>query len=222
MIMSQVKGKRLNGDSKMKKKNSKMKNIYTPRPGGSTSDDEEDPNLTEQEQKNGPAWSEYFAPDDLLGRYEPIREIGRGSYGIVYEGKALKKVGKVEIGTRVAIKKVQRVFHTETDAKRLLRELRILRILRNHDSIVSMYDIIPPKDPKRFAALTIVFQCLDADLGIFPLLPSYIPHTHKHEQTQNKRKNISNESVFYHIACSIHALSDLAGIKIYAQCKDRA
>merc|ERR1712110_1289053 len=46
-----------------------------------------------------------------------------------------------------------------------LRELRILRILRNHDSIVSMYDIIPPKDPKRFAALTIVFQFLDADLG---------------------------------------------------------
>merc|ERR1712110_1180975 len=46
-----------------------------------------------------------------------------------------------------------------------LRELRILRILRNHDSIVSMYDIIPPKDPKRFAALTIVFQLGDADLG---------------------------------------------------------
>merc|ERR1712244_148740 len=47
----------------------------------------------------------------------------------------------------------------------LLRELRILRILRNHDSIVTLYDIVPPKEPRRFAALTLVFEFVDADLG---------------------------------------------------------
>ena len=84
---------------------------------------------------------------------------------MVYEGKVLKKWGKLEPNVKVGIKKVRRVFHTETDAKRLLRELRILRILRNHDSIVTMYDIIPPSEPRRFAALTLVFEFVDADLS---------------------------------------------------------
>merc|ERR1712173_310534 len=96
---------------------------------------------------------------------EPLREVGHGSYGVVFEAKVLKKIGKAEVGTKVAIKKVKRVFQTETDAKRLLRELRILRILRSHDSIVSLFDIVPPKDPKRFASLTYSMQFLDADLG---------------------------------------------------------
>ena len=90
---------------------------------------------------------------------------GRGSYGVVYEGKVLKDLVKLRSGAKVAIKKVRRVFHTETDAKRLLRELRILRILRNHDSIVTMYDIVPPADPKKFAELTLIFEFGDADLS---------------------------------------------------------
>jgi len=157
---------RLNADSKNgPKKDKKLKNIYTPRPGGA--EDEEDDHGTEQqqEQSDAPAWHRHFELDELFERYEPIRELGRGSYGVVYEGKVLQKWGKLEPGIKVAIKKVRRVFHTETDAKRLLRELRILRILRNHDSIVTMYDIVPPKDPRRFAALTLVFEFVDADLG---------------------------------------------------------
>ena len=67
--------------------------------------------------------------------------------------------------TKVAIKKVRRIFHIETDAKGLLRELRILRILRNHDSIVTMHDIVPPEDPKKFAELTLIFEFCDADLS---------------------------------------------------------
>eukprot|EP01084_Bolivina_argentea_P311983 540095_1 len=155
--------KRLEKDAaKQKKKDKKLKNIYTPRPGGDP--DADDDHECEVEDANQPSWHRHFETDELCGRYEPIRELGRGSYGIVYEGKVLKKWGKLEPGMKVAIKKVRRVFHTETDAKRLLRELRILRILRNHDSIVTMYDIIPPKEPKRFAALTLVFEFVDADL----------------------------------------------------------
>lgn len=157
--------RRINGAKKEQKKKPKgMKEIMTPRPGANPDDDDDD-HTTEQEENGAPSWTKYFAPDDLLGRYEPIREVGHGSYGVVFEAKALKKIGKAEVGTKVAIKKVQRVFQTETDAKRLLRELRILRILRSHDSIVSLYDIVPPKDPKRFASLTYSMQFLDADLG---------------------------------------------------------
>merc|ERR1719361_1204942 len=149
-------------------KNKKLKNIYTPRPGGAD-DDEEDDHGCEQEntgdQADQPAWRRHFGKDELLGRFEPIREVGRGSYGVVYEGTVLQDMAKLRKGAKIAIKKVRRVFHTETDAKRLLRELRILRILRNHDSIVTMYDIIPPKDPKRFAELTLIFEFGDADLS---------------------------------------------------------
>merc|ERR1719361_2423612 len=149
-------------------KNKKLKNIYTPRPGGAD-DDEEDDHGCEQDntgdQADQPAWRRHFGKDELLGRFEPIREIGRGSYGVVYEGTVMQDMAKLRKGAKIAIKKVRRVFHTETDAKRLLRELRILRILRNHDSIMTMYDIIPPMEPRRFAALTIVFEFGDADLS---------------------------------------------------------
>jgi len=163
--------KRLTKGKYTNKNSSKLKEIYTPRPG--VADDDSDENACEDEQPQTadgqavPRWHSHFPGglDELLGRYEPIREIGRGSYGVVYEGKSLKKWGKLEPGVKVGIKKVRRVFNTETDAKRLLRELRILRILRNHDSIVTMYDIIPPKEPRRFGALTIVFEFVDADLS---------------------------------------------------------
>ena len=66
--------------------------------------------------------------------------------------------------TKVAIKKI-RVFLTETDAKSVLRELRILRTLRNHDSIVKMHDIVPPAYPKEFTELILIFEFGDADLS---------------------------------------------------------
>jgi len=159
------KSQRLNGSGDSNRKiNKKMKKIYTPRPGGADSE-EEDHAVEEEPKGDQPGWLRHFAADELLGRYEPIREIGRGSYGVVYEGKALKESSKLKVGAKIAIKKVRRVFHTDTDAKRLLRELRILRILKNHDSIVTLYDIVPPGDAKRFAEVTLIFEFGDADLS---------------------------------------------------------
>jgi len=134
-------------------------------------DDDED-NVVDGEQPkkpnqgDEPVWARHFTKEELMGRYEPIRELGRGSYGVVYEGKSLcnNKFG-IKVDAKVAIKKVRRVFHTEMDAKRLLRELRILRILRNHEAIVTLYDILPPLDPKHFKHLTLIFEFVDADLN---------------------------------------------------------
>ena len=65
---------RLNGSSK--KKDKKVKNIYTPRPGGAD-EEEEDLHAVEQPQETDtPAWHRHFEQDELLGRYEPIRELG--------------------------------------------------------------------------------------------------------------------------------------------------
>ena len=98
--------------------------------------------------------------DEVSSYYEPIREIGCGERGVVYQGRSL-----MAINTPVTIKMMRRGFHTESYAKRLVRELRILRILRNHDSIVRMLDIIPPKNPRRFADVTLVFELPDTDLS---------------------------------------------------------
>jgi len=47
----------------------------------------------------------------------------------------------------------------------LLRELRILRILQNHEAIVTLFDILPPLDCNQFKHLTLIFEFVDADLG---------------------------------------------------------
>ena len=48
-------------------------------------------------------------------------------------------------GDFVAIKVVLDIFKAQLNAKRLLRELRFLRGLRGHESIVELLDILPPK-----------------------------------------------------------------------------
>ena len=49
--------------------------IYTPRPRGVDSD-EEDLHAVKQPQESDepPAWHRHFEQDELLGRYEPIQE----------------------------------------------------------------------------------------------------------------------------------------------------
>lgn len=66
---------------------------------------------------------------------------------------------------RVAIKKVPGIFNNGVDAKRLLREIRILRAFRNHDAIINMVAIIPPSDLVSFNVLSIVFEFVDTDMA---------------------------------------------------------
>lgn len=47
----------------------------------------------------------------------------------------------------VAIKKLDEVFFYVKDAKRILREIILLRELNNHRNVIRLYDIIVPDDP---------------------------------------------------------------------------
>jgi len=138
----------------------------------------------------------HFTKEELLNRYEPLRELGRGSYGVVYEGKSLINLENniIKKGSKVAIKKVRRVFNTDTDAKRLLRELRILRILQNHEAIVTLFDILPPLDCNQFKHLTLIFEFVDADLG----------------------KIFRTNQFFFYFTCTIYVISNIIRFKIYA------
>mmetsp|Transcript_15826 Transcript_15826/g.26470 ORF Transcript_15826/g.26470 Transcript_15826/m.26470 type:complete len:507 (+) Transcript_15826:128-1648(+) len=77
-------------------------------------------------------------------RYQVSRLIGSGSYGDVAEG--------VDVGSRqpVAIKRVQNIVESAVDAKRIYREVYILRNL-SHPNIIRLMDVeaphlVPPTD----------------------------------------------------------------------------
>jgi serine/threonine protein kinase len=92
-------------------------------------------------------------------KYTHLRPIGDGSYGFV-----VSAVDKLT-GRKVAIKKIKDTFVDIVDAKRILRELKLLRHLNNHENIVSIFDImsVPPNTPN-FEDIYIVTNLMESDL----------------------------------------------------------
>mmetsp|Transcript_21710 Transcript_21710/g.69922 ORF Transcript_21710/g.69922 Transcript_21710/m.69922 type:complete len:502 (+) Transcript_21710:17-1522(+) len=80
----------------------------------------------------------YDTPAEVHTRFELKRRIGKGSYGTVYD--AVDKLDK----ERIAIKCIERVFNTNTDALRTLRELSILRQCRHPNILHIKHIMIPP------------------------------------------------------------------------------
>ena len=61
----------------------------------------------------------------ILDKYEPTQVLGQGSYGKVIA--AIDKTTK----KKVAIKKVNELFEDIVDSKRVLREITLLRFMKN-------------------------------------------------------------------------------------------
>ena len=111
-------------------------------------------------------------PAELHGRYTLVRYLGSGSYGHVH-------VARDSTGKEVAIKKIVNIFDNLTNAKRLLREIKILRMLQ-HVNVISLREILPPVDPQRFDDLLIVFEFVETDLQ--KLIHSDQPFSNDHVQ----------------------------------------
>lgn len=92
-------------------------------------------------------------------RYTKLKPIGDGSYGIVASAYD-------EINQRpVAIKKIKNAFADLIDAKRILRELKLLRHFNAHENIISIYDImVMPYDTLDFTDIYIVTNLMESDL----------------------------------------------------------
>jgi mitogen-activated protein kinase 1/3 len=60
--------------------------------------------------------------------------------------------------TVVAIKKVSSVFETDEQAHRLLREIKLLRLMRGHPNICKLQGIMRPRDAKSFKSLNLVTE----------------------------------------------------------------
>ncbi|OWM83648.1 hypothetical protein CDL15_Pgr004077 [Punica granatum] len=99
-------------------------------------------------------WGTIFEID---ARFEPIKRLGAGSYGVVCSAKDEKTK------ENVAIKKISNVFENPTTAVRTLREMKILRQIR-HFNVISLKHVMVPSRPSMFTEVYLVFELMDTDL----------------------------------------------------------
>ncbi|KDO20346.1 CMGC/MAPK protein kinase [Saprolegnia parasitica CBS 223.65] len=109
--------------------------------------------------------------DEIAPHYQIETVLGQGSYGQVVRCKHLPT------GDVVAIKKIQNVFSDPIDAKRILRELCILRQLK-HRNIVQIREILCPADLTSFQNLYVVFEFLPSDLEKLLHSPQFLTAEH--------------------------------------------
>ncbi|XP_021889803.1 mitogen-activated protein kinase 13-like [Carica papaya] len=88
----------------------------------------------------------------------PIQPVGRGAYGIVCCAM------NSDTNEEVAIKKIGNAFDNRIDAKRTLREIKLLRHM-DHENVIKIKDIIPPPEKDKFNDVYIVNELMDTDLN---------------------------------------------------------
>uniref|UniRef100_A0A673G1B0 Mitogen-activated protein kinase n=1 Tax=Sinocyclocheilus rhinocerous TaxID=307959 RepID=A0A673G1B0_9TELE len=90
--------------------------------------------------------------------YDIIETIGTGAYGVVSSAR------RRDNGQQVAIKKIPNAFEVVTNAKRTLRELKILKHFK-HDNIIAIKDILQPMVPhSAFKSVYVVLDLMESDL----------------------------------------------------------
>ncbi|TKY67275.1 Mitogen-activated protein kinase 3 [Spatholobus suberectus] len=95
---------------------------------------------------------------EVTAKYRPpIMPIGRGAYGIVCS------LLNTETNELVAVKKIANAFDNHMDAKRTLREIKLLRHL-DHENVIGLRDVIPPPLRREFNDVYIATELMDTDL----------------------------------------------------------
>eukprot|EP00249_Psilotum_nudum_P016689 c25946_g1_i3 orf=535-1833(-) len=99
----------------------------------------------------------FFTEYGEANRYQIQELIGKGSYGVVCSAIDTHN------GDKVAIKKINDIFDHVSDAIRILREIKLLRLLRHRD-IVEIKNIMLPPSPREFKDIYVVFELMESDL----------------------------------------------------------
>ncbi|KAK8943602.1 Mitogen-activated protein kinase 10 [Platanthera guangdongensis] len=100
---------------------------------------------------------DFFTEYGDASRYKIQEVIGKGSYGVVCSAI------NTQTGENVAIKKIQNIFEHISDAARILREIKLLRLLR-HPDIVEIKHIMLPLSRRDFKDIYVVFELMESDL----------------------------------------------------------
>ena len=90
-------------------------------------------------------------------RYDYIKQIGLGAYGVVCSCFDKKT------NMKVAIKKVPNAFEDLIDAKRILREIKLLKYF-DHENIISLLDVPRPDTRTGYNDIYIVTDLMETDL----------------------------------------------------------
>jgi len=90
-------------------------------------------------------------------KYELIKQVGLGAYGVVCS--CVDKKANV----KVAIKKVPNAFEDLVDAKRIVREIKLLSFF-DHENIISLMDVPKPEARTGFNDIYIVTDLMETDL----------------------------------------------------------
>ncbi|CAJ1971347.1 unnamed protein product [Sphenostylis stenocarpa] len=100
---------------------------------------------------------EFFSDYGDANRYKIQEVIGKGSYGVVCSAI------DTHTGEKVAIKKIHDIFEHVSDAARILREIKLLRLLR-HPDIVEIKHVMLPPSRRDFKDIYVVFELMESDL----------------------------------------------------------
>ena len=90
-------------------------------------------------------------------RFIDVKLIGSGAYSVV------AKATDARSGTQVAIKRIAEVFYDATEAKKVLREIRLLRDFA-HPNIIQLKALIQPDNMERFDDIFMVTDFMESDL----------------------------------------------------------
>ncbi|XP_004503294.1 mitogen-activated protein kinase 9 isoform X1 [Cicer arietinum] len=107
--------------------------------------------------KKGAPETDFFTEYGEASQYQVQEIIGKGSYGVVCSAI------DTHTGEKVAIKKINDVFEHVSDATRILREIKLLRLLR-HPDIVEIRHIMLPPSRREFRDIYVVFELMESDL----------------------------------------------------------
>ncbi|KAL3503056.1 hypothetical protein ACH5RR_037505 [Cinchona calisaya] len=113
--------------------------------------------MQQDHRKKSAKEADFFTEYGDANRYKILEVIGKGSYGVVCAAI------DTHTGDKVAIKKITDIFEHISDAIRILREVKLLRLLR-HPDIVEIKRIMMPPSRRDFRDIYVVFELMESDL----------------------------------------------------------
>lgn len=119
----------------------------------------------EKEKKEKPKMHSFVVAGQTFtveAKYKLLKQIGQGAYGVVCSCKDTSKDPKDEF-YKVAIKKVPNAFEDLIDAKRIVREIKLLKFF-NHENIVTLLDIPKPPGKTGFEDIYFITDLMGTDL----------------------------------------------------------